>query len=735
MTMWAALFTGALAGLMTVPRDTAFTADQPARAWRLALQPAVVAEPADSAGIVRLAARELAAGAPERARSLIERYLLPATPAFRPMVYRLYAEATYADSNYATAARFFAAAAQRAGGPRRGVLEVRAADAFERAGLPRPAMQYFRAAMRRLPEVSGWIAVRLARLVPDTSAAFELLRRAPPGAARLALETRAALLASADDVTAAEAELAAAGRSGLAAQYALAAGDTVRAERLAYDALNGPESEEAAVGLDLLAGHNAALTVEQQLAVARALRQRGRAVEAARLLRRIVRGGDSTSATWLAWGAALEGAGEREGALRAYTAAARAGAGPDAASAQYMHARLLLRAGRTAAGLAALGAFVREHPEHAAVPAALIAIADARLRAGSRRRADSLYRAVARGWPRSPVASEARFRLAGRALQRGDLTTASNLYEKVVQEEGPNTLAARYALGRLALERRDTALARSRWRALAGDDPLGYYGMLAREAAGLEPLSFGDPGPPADRDPAVERVTATIALLDALALGDEADALVEYATSRKDYSANQLLELANGMLRCGRPTVASSLGWRAAGSLSLDDPRVLRVIFPWPWRHIIEAEAREFGIDPYLLAAVIRQESGFRRAVVSHAGAWGLMQLMPGTARMTASRLGLPWRERLLTVPGANVHMGAAHLAMLLRRYRGRVTQALAAYNAGGRPVARWVRNPGAADPFWFVEEIPYPETRGYVRSVMSGRAVYEALYPRIAVR
>jgi soluble lytic murein transglycosylase-like protein/TolA-binding protein len=735
MAISATLLAGALAGLLIGRADTTLTVEGPGGAWRVAFGPAVVAEPEDSAAIVQRAAQALAVGAPEQARSLLERYVLPPPSALRSMVYRLYAEATYADSDYTTAARFFAAAAQRAGGPRRGVLEVRAGDAFERAGLPGPAIHYFRAALRRLPEVSGWIAIRLARLVPDTSAAFELLRRAPPPAARLALETRAALLASAGDVATAEAVLAAADRSGLAAQYALAAGDTARAEHLAYDALQGADSEEARASLELLADHTAALTLEQQRSVAGALRQHGRPADAARLLAGIIRGGDSTSGAWLAWGTALEGAGDRQRALRVYAAAGGMGDGPDAASAQYMRARLLLRSGRRAEGLNALGTFVRLHPHHPAVPAALIAIADARLRAGNRRGADSLYQAVARGWSQSPVASEARFRLAGRALQRGDLATASNLYAKVVQEKGPSMLAARYALGRLALQRRDTALAHARWRALAQDDPLGYYGMLAREAAGMEPLAFHDPGPPAVRDPDVDRVTATVALLDAIAFDGEADALVDYATGREDYTADQLLELANGMLRCKRPTVASSLGWRAARTLSLDDPRVLRVIFPWPWRQVIEAEAREFGIDPYLLAAVIRQESGFRSAVVSHAGAWGLMQLMPGTARMVASRLGLPWRERLLTVPGANVHVGAAHLAMLLRRYRGRVARALAAYNAGGRPVARWVRNPGASDAFWFVEEIPYPETRGYVRSVMRNRAVYEALYPGIAVR
>ena len=72
---------------------------------------------------------------------------------------------------------------------------------------------------------------------------------------------------------------------------------------------------------------------------------------------------------------------------------------------------------------------------------------------------------------------------------------------------------------------------------------------------------------------------------------------------------------------------------------------------------------------------------------------------------------------------------------MLLRRYRGAVVPALAAYNAGGRPADRWARLPDARDPFWFVEGITYPETRGYVRSVVRNRAVYEALYPPVAAR
>jgi soluble lytic murein transglycosylase len=377
---------------------------------------------------------------------------------------------------------------------------------------------------------------------------------------------------------------------------------------------------------------------------------------------------------------------------------------------------------------------VRRHPDHPSVPLALLAVAEVRAEAGARRAADSLYQLVVRDWPESPSAAEARFRLAGRALARREMERAHTLYAAVATTGGPNALAARFVLGRLALRRGDTAAARAQWTALALDDPLGYYGTLARQGAGLDAPAFPE-AKALSVTPAINEAILALGLLDALAFDIEAEHVVRYLVAREGYTPEQLLELAGGLLARGRPTVAASLGWRAARGLSLDDPRVLRVIFPWPWRELIEAEAEEFGVDPYLLAAVIRQESGFRPAVTSRAGARGLMQLMPGTAAQTASRLGVPWRERLLATPDANLHVGTAHLAMLLRRYRGAVVTALAAYNAGGRPADRWARMPDARDPFWFVEGITYAETRGYVRSVVRNRALYEALYPPVAAR
>ena len=82
-----------------------------------------------------------------------------------------------------------------------------------------------------------------------------------------------------------------------------------------------------------------------------------------------------------------------------------------------------------------------------------------------------------------------------------------------------------------------------------------------------------------------------------------------------------------------------------------------------------------------------------------------------------------------LAVPDLNLHLGAAHLAALLRQFDGRVEVALAAYNAGGRPARRWLGRPRAGDPDQFVELISYPETRAYVRSVLRNRELYRAMY------
>jgi soluble lytic murein transglycosylase len=141
--------------------------------------------------------------------------------------------------------------------------------------------------------------------------------------------------------------------------------------------------------------------------------------------------------------------------------------------------------------------------------------------------------------------------------------------------------------------------------------------------------------------------------------------------------------------------------------------------------------AHESGVDPYVLAAVINAESGFRDDVISNAGAVGLMQVLPSTAEAVATRLGIKGKmdAAALSVPGTNIRIGAAYLAELLGRYGDSLDLALAAYNAGitnaDRWAAHWKRAEGPLSAM-----VDFPETARYVDEVRAQVSAYRELYP-----
>lgn len=695
------------------------------------LRRAVPTAPLEPHEVLGRASAELAVGGAARARALLEAQPLPRSSPLWGTAVRLLAMAEDATGNYERAGRLFAAAAERAAGGRRGVLEGQAAVAFERAGLPRPAARHYRRAARYLPEVAGWLAVREARLLADTARVTEALRRASAVEPRLVARARSAALLRAGEVLGAEGALVAAGLEAEAAELALLRDDASLARQLVYQAMARRDTITELAVVRRVLGAVPPETADDIQTAAEFFRRQRAPREALAVLSRGVEAGHASAEALLLLGQVHEDLGARAAALAAYDRAASL-EGDAAARAAYARARVLVRLRGVRAGGPALVRFAAAFPEHGSAPAALLVAANAHAQAGQWVAAESLYEEVVARWPAHAVAADARLRLADRAIERRNLPRAEALYREVAERRGADGVAARYRLGRVRLALGDTAEARSVWTALARDDSLGYYGLLAREAVGLPDPVFE----PVERAAATSDVQRALAEFNALhALGFETESRMLVASLVPQWDAFRLLTFAETLLGGPRTFLAVSLGWRASSELTLNDPRVLRVVFPWPWRELIEAEARKFDLDPYLLAALIRQESTFRPAVVSRAGATGLMQLMPGTAAQTAGRLGVEWTDGMLTVPDANVHVGAAHLAGLLRRYRGDVILALAAYNAGGRPVDRWRRLPGAGDPFLFVDRIPYPETRGYVRGVVRDRALYRALYPGVSVQ
>ncbi|MCG5541272.1 MULTISPECIES: transglycosylase SLT domain-containing protein [unclassified Halorhodospira] len=269
-----------------------------------------------------------------------------------------------------------------------------------------------------------------------------------------------------------------------------------------------------------------------------------------------------------------------------------------------------------------------------------------------------------------------------------------------------------YWLGRARAELGDPALAGEHWREAAGER--SFWGFMAAERVG-RPYALREvrpePDPPAP-DPALLRVR----LLHGV--GELRLARDEWRHLLQGREAAEQRALAAHAYRQGWHELAVVAANRAGAH------EALQWRFPHAYRDAFRRAAAETGIESCLLMAVARRESGFHRDAVSPAGARGLMQLLPGTARQMARSNGEPLPDaRALNDPELNVRLGAEYMQRLLERFEGNRPKALAAYNAGPSRVAGWLERDGRPLDVW-IESIPYYETRRYVQAVLAYRTI-----------
>jgi soluble lytic murein transglycosylase len=156
-----------------------------------------------------------------------------------------------------------------------------------------------------------------------------------------------------------------------------------------------------------------------------------------------------------------------------------------------------------------------------------------------------------------------------------------------------------------------------------------------------------------------------------------------------------------------------------------------RLLFPQPYWSELVSNSGENGLDPYLVASLIRQESEFNPGAVSRADAYGLMQLLPSVGKSLAKKQKMKgFTTAQLLNPSVNLRLGTINLRQVLDRFGGQQEYALAAYNAGDTPVRQWMSSGDYKDIAEYVESIPYTETREYVQAILRNRQMYRALYP-----
>lgn len=318
-------------------------------------------------------------------------------------------------------------------------------------------------------------------------------------------------------------------------------------------------------------------------------------------------------------------------------------------------------------------------------------------------------------------------------LLRGRYMRAAEQYEAYLASfpNGRRWQEASYWAARVRLALGDTTRSRQLVSRLRRDDPLSYYTVLAADLTGedfrlnLAADEASSPTPPWLLE-GIEHVD----LLRAAGLDEGEMAEIDRLTARARTDEAAMYSLAEALIERDHTILAINMGHQLRRDGVPWTLRLARIIYPWRYRDVFEREAHENGLEPYLIAALARQESAFDPDIRSVANAVGLMQLLPSTATEVARRNGPEdLREELLEVPDVNVHLGTRYLADLLQRNQGDITRFLAGYNAGQRRVLRWREFAEAADPLTFTERIPFAETRNYVKAVRRNVAIYRALY------
>ncbi|WP_231512474.1 lytic transglycosylase domain-containing protein [Paucibacter sp. KBW04] len=252
--------------------------------------------------------------------------------------------------------------------------------------------------------------------------------------------------------------------------------------------------------------------------------------------------------------------------------------------------------------------------------------------------------------------------------------------------------------------------------------PWTFYGRLAAEDLGEEPALPAAPSPlsPAERGQAQSHAGLNRALL-LIGSGLRNEGVREWNFSLRGLNDRSLRAAAQEACEREIWDRCINTSERARGEFDLSQR------YPAPHARELLAKSKEAGIDPAYVFGLIRQESRFVMDARSHVGASGLMQVMPATARWTAKKIGQDFRPELMTDRDFNIKIGTAYLKLVLDDFGGSMAMAAAAYNAGpGRP-RRW-REGATLDAAIWVENIPFTETRDYVKKVLTNASIYAPL-------
>jgi len=637
----------------------------------------------------------------------------------------------------------------------RGFAEFWRADAARAAGDYESAIASCERAARWLPDVSDWLLLEAAAAAAQSGAprtVDSLLSRIDPELAReRGWRLRVDARRRADDHAGAleAANLAA---SQLTSPFRRAAAlvemgrlraeqDDVDGARLAFRrAIELSPGTSAGIDAARALSGLTGLTASDRLQIGRTWLRHGNMMRAADGMNAWLASGAGTAAererVRYDIGDAWFRAGRYDDAERILSGVAERNIVPSvAADALYLAARSQYRDGRITLARRTFIDVADRYPREEAAARAMYLSADLDQDDGDFTRAAERFRRTTTLSPDIEEVGLAHMRLGGLAAQRNDWKAALEEFDRYRHRypNGRRYIQATYWSALANRELGSANVADQRLNEVLRLDPLSYYGARARDLLGR---SFWDlPLRSAPDTPAALRadVASALAVVDLLVRMDRPDAAdYEIGRIRQRFAASRAAtyQLAEELDRRGFTTTGIAIGWDLYRRDGGWNERLLHIIYPFPYREIIVAEARERGVDPFLAAGLIRQESMFNAAAISGAGAVGLMQVLPSTGRTLAGQLGLSgFSASMLEHAELNAHLGTRYLAEQLSEFNGRLPVVLAAYNAGPHRIDRWREFPEFSDDEQFAERIPFAETRDYVKIVQDNAHIYRELY------
>lgn len=364
--------------------------------------------------------------------------------------------------------------------------------------------------------------------------------------------------------------------------------------------------------------------------------------------------------------------------------------------------------------------------------------------------ADRVFRELLERFPRHRYSERAAWKVGWTAYRSGQFAETVRVFESAAvtfprSDYRPSWI---YWSGRARDRAGDPTGAAARYRLAVIDYGNSYYGRLSsrlltarKDTGGATPIPVRNVIPDATGSaPATEalmRVLMTAGLFD--------DALKEVQFAQRTWGDSPALQATSAWIRAQQAqelraderfaalrgsinTMRRAYPQFLTGNVNLP-VEVLRVIFPLDYWDLIEKYSKAKGLDPYVVSALMAQESTFTADIRSSANARGLMQVMPGTGRIYARKMGMrSFTTASLSQPETNVQIGTQFFKDLVDKF-GSIHYALAGYNAGDARVAQWIKRLPDLPQDEFIDSIPFPETQNYVKRILGTADDYRRLY------